>query len=198
MFGWLRKHKNKQLPAVVSTQTTQIDNSTGDIILDSYYALLEKAKKNEDLDKIVQYANAIQERERFLERSARGRKASYSRRNITRREEEEEGEEEEQKETQNWENIDINNLSSHAEEIADAIVEMLSSANILPGFVIKQAKPLILKIINEHPDAIKNLLEKLKDLLPKNNNVIPNTVAIANNIEFDPYHPEKYFKTGDF
>ncbi|MFP3138407.1 MAG: hypothetical protein RXS42_09385, partial [Nitrososphaeria archaeon] len=55
--------------------------------------------------------------------------------------------------------IDIANLAPHANEIADAIVD--SFADMIPGPVRGMVRSTIVKGIQDHPDALKKLFDKL-------------------------------------
>ena len=214
MFDWFKRKKSSKqqdLPSINVNQSSAIsDNniSTGDIVLDSYYDLLQKAKEAEDLDKIVQYANAIQEREKFLERSERGRKASYSRRHIRINkyldEDEDDDAEEEESESKKSEltslkDLDVSNLGEHADEIADAILSLLKENGIeIPSMFMSKAKDYIAKGLKEHPDIVKKLFETLQKYLPQPKETTATVASGGNYIEFDPWHPERYFKESDF
>jgi len=159
VFGWLRGKKrdsSRELPDLPISRRSEPDWAD-DVVLRAYLDLFERAKEAEDLQKMAQYAAAIDERQRFLERQARAKRARAVQLSRSGAIEPENGAESGGKVAVPA--IDIANLAPHAGEIADAIVN--SFADMIPGPLRGTVAGTIRKAIEEHPDALKKLFDKL-------------------------------------
>ncbi|MFP3209247.1 MAG: hypothetical protein RXR82_06060 [Nitrososphaeria archaeon] len=159
VFGWLRGKKrdsSRELPDLPVSRRSEPDWAD-DVVLRAYLDLFERAKEAEDLQKMAQYAAAIDERQRFLERQMRARRARAVQLSRSGAIEPENGAESGGKVA--IPAIDIANLAPHAGEIANAVVD--SFADMIPGPLRGTIAGAIRNAIEKHPDMVKKLFDKL-------------------------------------
>jgi len=162
VFGWLRGKKgnpSRELPNLPVSRRSGPEHAE-DVVLRAYLDLFERAKEAEDLQKMAQYAAAIDERQRFLERQARAKRArAVQLGRYGEIEPENDGSEPQSGQRAPIPTVDLANLAPHAGEIADAIVSSFS--DMIPGPAKGMVAGTIRKAIEEHPDALKKLFDKL-------------------------------------
>jgi len=152
---------------------------------------------------MAEYAAAIDERQRFLERQARAKRArAVQLGRYGEMEPENDGAEPQSGQRAQIPAIDITNLAPHANMIADAIME--SFGDMIPGPFRGTVRSTITKGIQEHPDAVKKFVDKMMSLMgtgsqgsagslgaPAGGGGVRFVIAGTN---FDPYHPETWAK----
>jgi len=174
-----------------------------DVVLGAYLDLFERAKAQEDLQKMAEYAAAIDERQRFLERQARAKRArAVQLGRYGEIEPENDGAEPQERQAAQIPAIDITNLAPHADTIADAIMDAFG--DMIPGPFKGTARSTIMNAIQKHPDAIKKFMDKMMSLMGTGSQGSTGSPGgapspggmrfVIAGTNFDPYHPETWAK----
>jgi hypothetical protein len=133
---------------------------SGDLLLDGYVSLYQRALASGDEARVVKYAGLVQQRQEFLIKSERNRANAMRRRGGGEDEEEEGGEEAP---------INLNDLRPHATEIADGLIDAL--AEFIPGDLLKKnramARTYIAGLINEHPDVVPKAQQAISKVVDR-------------------------------
>lgn len=192
--------------------TPDEESGSGDIVLDSLYDLLDKAKKAQNMTKVVEYANAIEKRELTLIRRAagtRGRSRQLGR-NLAAKSEDEEDEPEQTAPTQSFDmaNFNVDNLAPHADEIAGELIAMLPDK--MGDFDLAgmkgMAKGTISEQIRKNPDIVPKAMVRIQNLLagiagPKSSSAASPPQGVTKSgrpmiqvggVALDPEHPETW------
>lgn len=151
---------------------------------------------------MAEYAAAIDERQRFLERQARAKRArAVQLGRYGEIEPENDGAEPQAGQRAPIPAIDITNLAPHADTIADAIMDAFG--DMIPGPFKGTVRSTITKGIQDHPDAVKKFMDKMMSLMNVNTGSTGSPSAPAGGggmrfviagTNFDPYHPETWAK----